>query len=164
MDPKYVPQPPTKAEMEAFVLEDGQLTDDGEQLIIDAIAVLEEACWRITESHGFHESERGFPEEIALIHSEVSEALEEDRAGRPALWYSDKNVEGIHRLPTSTHPDDDMHLVLRKPEGAATELADVFVRIADSSRARIKDRQLGQALIRKIRYNFTRPYKHGKKY
>ncbi|UYL87066.1 MazG-like nucleotide pyrophosphohydrolase [Gordonia phage Hollow] len=164
MDPKYVPQPPTKAEMEAFVLEDGQLTDDGEQLIIDAMAVLEEACWRITESHGFHEGGRSFGDEIALIHSEVSEALEEDRAGRPALWYSVKGTDEIFRLPIAANGDDADDLVLRKPEGAATELADAIVRIADSAHDRIKDRQLGQALIRKIRYNFTRPYKHGKKY
>lgn len=163
MDPKYVPQPPTEKELEAFVEADGRLTDDGEQLLVDAMRVLEESVWRITEAHGFHESGRGFPEEVALIHSEVSEALEEDRRGRPAIWYSVKGTDEIFRLPIAANGTDPEDLVLRKPEGAAVEFADAIVRIGDSSKARFKGR-LGEALIRKIRYNFTRPYLHGRKY
>lgn len=164
MKPQYVPQPPTLKELKQFVEDDGKLTEDGEQLLVDAMAVLEEACWRITETHGFHESNRGFAEEVALIHSEVSEALEEDRAGRPNLWYSIKGTDEIFRLPIAASGTDAEDLVLRKPEGVSAEFADTIVRIADSSRTRIPDRLLGEALIRKIRYNFTRPYKHGKAY
>ena len=45
-------------------------------------------------AHGWWETARSFPEVAALIHSEVSEALEEWRDGNPATW-----VRSIAALP-----------------------------------------------------------------
>ena len=41
----------------------------------------QEEAWRIAEDNGFHEGDRSRAKVLALIHSEVSEALEADREG-----------------------------------------------------------------------------------
>ena len=65
---------------------------------------------------------RPWGQTIALIHSELSEALEEHRAGRPRLWYSSDDRRHIEGLP-------NLH---QKPEGWAIELADAAIRILDT--------------------------------
>ena len=40
-------------------------------------------------NHGFWENEKSFAEIVALCHSELSEALEEDRAGKPLICMQD---------------------------------------------------------------------------
>ena len=71
-------------------------------------------------AHGWWEKARDFGEICALIHSELSEALEEYRANRPAFY-----VEGCLTL---TDPEDWNG---EKPEGIVTELADAIIRIFD---------------------------------
>lgn len=82
--------------------------------------------------------ERNTGELIALMHSELSEALEADRHGNP--------------------PDDKI------PEfsGLEAELADCIIRIMDVAAAR--NLRVGEAIVAKMLYNETRPYKHGKKF
>lgn len=58
--------------------------------------------------HGWWDNKRSLGEVLALIHSELSEALEEYRNNTPALYYKEL-----------------------KPEGLAVELADVIIRIYD---------------------------------
>lgn len=74
---------------------------------------------------------------IALIHSELSEALEADR----------KNL-------------NDDKLTHRK--GLEVELADALIRILDMAGGLEMD--LGGAIEEKLAYNKTRPFKHGKAY
>ena len=88
-------------------------------------------------AHGWWDEERETGTLIALMHSELSEALEYDRHGNP--------------------PSDHI------PEfsGIEEELADVIIRILDlagSRRYRIEE-----AVLAKMAFNESRPYKHGGK-
>ena len=85
---------------------------------------------------GFWESDNT-GEKIALMHSELSEALEADR----------KDLDAEH-IPGFT--------------GVEEELADVVIRVLDF--AGHHNLRLGEALSAKIAYNLTRPFKHGKAY
>ena len=91
--------------------------------------------------HGWWEGERTFPEIVALIHSEVSEALEEYRNGR---------------LPTEVYTGNG-----GKPEGIPIELADVIIRIFDYCGYAGID--IENVLEVKHEYNKSRPYRHGGK-
>lgn len=89
--------------------------------------------------HGFWDEKPSFAEIVALCHSELSEALEEDRAGKPMIYIKDD-----------------------KPEGKAVELADCIIRILDWMGSENIDAE--DVIATKHAYNETRPYKHGKKY
>jgi len=88
---------------------------------------------------GWTEQEIPIPEMIALIHSEASEALEAFRDHQPIYWKNDKG----------------------KPEGIASEFADILIRIGHYSH--ILNIDLEQAVIEKLAYNLTRGYRHGGK-
>jgi NTP pyrophosphatase (non-canonical NTP hydrolase) len=78
--------------------------------------------------------EEQIPLKLALIHSEISEALEE---------YRDGNIETYHRETDG------------KPEGFGIELADAIIRILDLAEA--LDIDLQGAIEQKHAFNVTRP-------
>lgn len=90
---------------------------------------------------GFWDTKPNIGEKIALIHSELSEALEEVRAG---------------------HAPDEVYEVDGKPEGMPIELADVVIRVADLCGHYGID--LNSVVHRKLNYNRHRPTKHGKQF
>jgi NTP pyrophosphatase (non-canonical NTP hydrolase) len=79
-------------------------------------------------------------QKLMLIVCEVSEGCEEVRKGEPDLYYN------------FVKPD--------KPEGLASELADIIIRTCDLAEARGID--LTEVIKLKHAYNQTRPVKHGK--
>jgi len=96
-------------------------------------------AWRNAVHKGFRQQgvERNIGEEIALAHSELSEALEGVRAGNP---------------PSSKIPEFTK---------AEAELADTVIRLMDTAHDR--GWRLAEAIIAKHEYNLNRPHKHGEK-
>lgn len=124
--------------------------------------------------HGFWNLAPEFGTAIALIHSELSEALEEARADRPNLYFP-CNAGGLcpdddpevacgcgSRIFDPKNPDAPCSAKSKKPEGVAVELADAVIRIADLCGHMGID--LEAAIALKMDYNETRPFKHGKKF
>lgn len=100
---------------------------------------------------GWHDKNVSFPEAMAMLHSEVSEALE--------AWRVHGTVDATAVL---THTDQATgQYALAKPEGVGSEFADVLIRLLDDCAMFGVD--LADEYERKLAYNRTRPYRHGGK-
>lgn len=128
--------------------------DKGEKMTIKQ---LQEYCHKVAVEHGWHYPQENVkvkihrnPLEIAaLFHSEISEFVEEIRLNR-----------NINTLYHTTH-ESDRDYQHDKPIGPAIELADLVIRVLDYCEAEEID--LEKMIMIKMKYNETRPYRHGGK-
>lgn len=115
-------------------------------------------------SKGWHMLNKSVGEDIALMHSELSEALEayRDGLGVNKVYVTEPAAIGMFAGTKLVpyNPDNPLHAKL-KPEGVPIELADVLIRVFDFCYRHGIDIQ--QALELKHAYNATRPHLHGGK-
>jgi NTP pyrophosphatase (non-canonical NTP hydrolase) len=118
------------------------------------VAFAENVVAAVNHANGWYDDSRTFGDDVALLHSEVSEALEAFRRwGAVDATGNDcaTTVDGVHLH--GARPC--------KPEGVGSELADVFIRLLDTcSRYGI---DLADEFERKIQFNASRGHRHGGK-
>lgn len=116
---------------------------------------LSKACFRNSRSHGFWDGDQNIAEKLCLIHSEVSEALEEVRMGN--------HVRDMTFQPDTQGLDTEQaQLHIPKPVGFPSEMADIIIRVMDLCGA--YDIDIQGAVEQKMTYNASRPHKHGKEF
>ena len=135
------------------------MTDGFKVSIANGVRLLQRTCYSIAKSKGFHERWRSPLEAMALVTSEVGEAVEAVRKIDPDiandLRTGPLDYNAAIDATLSEHIGNDGY------SAYAEELADIVIRVMDEADDRNID--LAGAILAKLKYNMSRPYKHGKK-
>lgn len=111
---------------------------DFNELAVTYLEILGQRIYKNAVDHGFWDKERNDGEMIALMHSELSEALEGLRHGNPLSEH----------IPEFTAVEE--------------EFADLVIRLLDMCHGR--NIRLADAIVAKMKFNEGRPHMHGKKF
>ncbi len=110
--------------------------------VVHELWSLGELVHNIAKEKGWHDTERSIGDLASLLHSEATEFMEDYRDLGPLAYPVRYDASG-------------------KPCGLAVELADIIIRALDTA---VKlELPLREAMVAKITYNNTRPYRHGNK-
>lgn len=135
---------------------------------VDIVAMQEEVrVW--VEAKGWNDDNRTFGDEVALITSEMIEALEAFRDHGYQDWLTYQPVVNGVKMPKMTEAQldalryltDDIEVSPPRLEGVTAEVAGCFVRLLDTAARHNID--LGKAFRAEMDYNWTRSYRHGGK-
>lgn len=139
-------------------------------ITIDSLIV---EAYHTAKDKGWHDPgmEKSVGDDIALMHSELSEALEDFRNGKGVkeVYFECQCIEDNEQCGTDivSRTLSTKELLGRKfkgmpkPCGLPTELADVLIRIGDFCGKHGID--LESAVRAKLAYNKSRPHRHGGK-
>jgi NTP pyrophosphatase (non-canonical NTP hydrolase) len=112
--------------------------EHAESMIAHHIGEISTLLWQTHVDKGFDKIKYSPLEAIALMHSELSEAVEAERNREEPFWIDENG----------------------KPEGMATELVDCLIRIINWFT--LMDWDLTDVIMKKNEYNKTREMLHGK--
>lgn len=122
------------------------------------LADMQQEVYENNIAHGWFDDKRTFGDGIALLHSEVSEALEEYREHGVGAY---RKVADLAHGTTKVIPITNGEYGDGKPLGVPSEYADILIRLLDSCHREGVD--LMAEYEAKMAYNRTRPIKHGNK-
>lgn len=114
------------------------------------------------KNKGFYDGKKNIGEMLALIHSEVSEALEADRKDRYADLTEINNLKKEGYTFEDSPISYDAHFKSKVKDTFEDELADIMIRVMDL--AGYKGIDLETHIKLKMWYNSNREQKHGKRY
>jgi NTP pyrophosphatase (non-canonical NTP hydrolase) len=117
-----------------------------ERASVQTLEQIQQEVFEVNNANGWFDSERTVGDDIALLHSEVTEMFEA---------YRDHGFDDVTRV---AEPDEVEPSPI-KPEGFGSEAADVLIRLVDTCRRYGID--LRAEYVRKIAFNRTRGYRHG---
>lgn len=154
----------------------------------DALSIMGEEVYACNVTNKWFEEGRTFGDDIALLHSEVSEMLEEFRDGNNRTTYRHENVSVDEqrmllftqflayrngevvgggrsseeaKLEAHRQGCKDFQILIGKPIGVPSEAADVLIRLLDTCKR--YDIDLFTEFRKKLDYNWTRGPRHGSK-